>query len=440
MYDTDIDRTTLDANATLAHAEAMRALSDRAEVALLEDAAHWADVHGTLQGTGFALPGAERLIQIGGEGTPQVAEFACAELGAVLALSTYAGEILIADALDLRHRLPLLWGRICAGEVKPWIGRKTAQATRSHDTAAAAAVDAKVSRWGDRLTWTRIENLIDATLTAADPERARAEAEARQTEHGVWVKPSEDHETGTAFIRADAVDLKFFDATIDRIADSIGLLGDTRNKNLRRAKAVGILASPQQALDLYAPTATTAAAATDLPDDVPSSIGLDDADTHGAHDPGGNPAAFVRGVSIKVDPRPKAVLYVHLTKESLDSGDGVARVEGIGPVTVDQAKQWLGDCTITLKPVLDLAAIAPVDAYEIPDQMREAVHLMSPTDVFPFASNTSRKMDLDHTTPYIPMVSTSSTGGTASVSTRRARPTEAAEDHPDKPGSGNSDP
>ncbi len=144
----------------------------------------------------------------------------------------------------------------------------------------------------------------------------------------------------------------------------------------------------------------------------------------------------MRGVSIKVDPRPKAVLYVHLTKESLDSGDGVARVEGIGPVTVDQAKQWLGDCTVTLKPVIDVAGIAPVDAYEIPDQMREAVHLMTPADVFPFASNTSRKMDLDHTTPYIPMVSTSSTGGTAST----ARPTEAAEDHPDKPGSGNSDP
>ncbi len=139
----------------------------------------------------------------------------------------------------------------------------------------------------------------------------------------------------------------------------------------------------------------------DLPDDVPSSIGLDDADTHGAHDPGGNPEAFVRGVSIKVDPRPKAVLYVHLTRESLDTGEGVARVEGIGPVTLDQAKQWLGNCTITLKPVIDVAGIAPVDAYEIPDHIREAVHLITPTDTFPYASNTSRRMDLDHTIPYL---------------------------------------
>ncbi len=281
---TAADVDTLDADQTLTRAEEARRRSEAADVEMLQIAAHWADVHGTLQGTGFALPGAERLIQVGGEGTPQVAEFAAAELGAVLGVSTWAGHLLISDALDLRHRLPHLWARICAGEVKPWIGRKTAQATRSHDTAAAAAVDAKVSRWGDRLTWTRIENLIDATLTAADPERAAAEAEARQTQHGVWVKPSEDHETGTAFIRADAVDLKFFDASIDRIADSIGLLGDTRNKNLRRAKAVGILASPQQALDLYATTAAEVRNRddSDLPDDVPSSIGLDDADAHGA--------------------------------------------------------------------------------------------------------------------------------------------------------------
>ncbi len=80
---------------------------------------------------------------------------------------------------------------------------------------------------------------------------------------------------------------------------------------------------------------------------------------------------------------------------------GVARVEGIGPVTIDQAKQWLGDCTITLKPVIDLAGIAPVDAYEIPDHIREAIHLITPADTFPYASCLSRQMDLDHTIPYL---------------------------------------
>ncbi len=141
----------------------------------------------------------------------------------------------------------------------------------------------------------------------------------------------------------------------------------------------------------------------------------------------------MRGVSIKVDPRPKAVLYVHLTKEALDSGDGVARVEGIGPITLDQAKQWLSDCTITLKPVIDLAGITPVDAYEIPDQMREAIHIITPADMFPYASCTSRT---DGPRPHRPV----HPDGLDKLDRRGARPTEAAADHRAKPGSGNSDP
>jgi hypothetical protein len=53
-----------------------------------------------------------------------------------------------------------------------------------------------------------------------------------------------------------------------------------------------------------------------------------------------------------------------------------------------------------VKPVIDLAGQAPADAYEVPDRLREAVHLMAPADVFPFASAPSRSLDLDHNVPY----------------------------------------
>ena len=43
---------------------------------------------------------------------------------------------------------------------------------------------------------------------------------------------------------------------------------------------------------------------------------------------------------------------------------------------------------------------APVDGYEIPDRHRQAVHLMTPADTFPFASNTTRSKQVDHTEPY----------------------------------------
>ena len=93
---------------------------------------------------------------------------------------------------------------------------------------------------------------------------------------------------------------------------------------------------------------------------------------------------------------------MHLTDDALRTNQGVARVEGIGPVTTDQIRDWLRapDTAVVVKPVIDLNDQAPVDGYEIPDRLREAVHLITPTDVFPHATNKTRRMDLDHTVPY----------------------------------------
>ena len=43
-----------------------------------------------------------------------------------------------------------------------------------------------------------------------------------------------------------------------------------------------------------------------------------------------------------------------------------------------------------------------MDAWEIPDRHRQAVHLMTPADTFPFSTSTSRTMQIDHTEPYVP--------------------------------------
>ena len=76
---------------------------------LLGLAALWADHHpadGILhQFTDLAVAG-EESAQFGGDGTPDVAEFAPAELGLEIGLNPYQARSLVADALDLRHRLP----------------------------------------------------------------------------------------------------------------------------------------------------------------------------------------------------------------------------------------------------------------------------------------------------------------------------------------------
>ncbi|MFY9914852.1 MAG: hypothetical protein WAK18_09310, partial [Nocardioidaceae bacterium] len=162
--------------------------------------------------------------------------------------------------------------------------------------------------------------------------------------------------------------------TVDRTADGLGLLGDHRGKDARRAAAVGILARPQAALDLFADVAQVTGHPTDPTGSDPTK---------------------------QVDSRPDVTLYVHLTDEAVRSGTGVARVEQIGPVTVDRVKTWLGHANVTVKPVIDLNDQVPVDAYEIPDRIREAVHLAVPVDCFPYATSTRRSGDIDHTIAYV---------------------------------------
>jgi hypothetical protein len=87
----------LDTVAALAVAVDLRRGADRAEAELLVLAAHGADLHAVPAGEGVRHPvsGMELLVPLAGEGTPEVAEFAPAELGGVWGMSTYAAGCFI---------------------------------------------------------------------------------------------------------------------------------------------------------------------------------------------------------------------------------------------------------------------------------------------------------------------------------------------------------
>jgi len=89
------------------------------ECRLLELAAHWADLHHPASQAPVEkpLPGAEQGRQLGGDGTQEVLEFGAAEFGARMEPSSGSARALMADALDLRHRLPELWQLIMTGGV-----------------------------------------------------------------------------------------------------------------------------------------------------------------------------------------------------------------------------------------------------------------------------------------------------------------------------------
>ncbi|MGD7706789.1 DUF222 domain-containing protein [Microlunatus sp. Y2014] len=458
----------------------------------LISATDWADLHpgetlptstASTSTTVQVVPGAERAVRLGGDGTPLVAEFAAAELAALLHSSSWAGARLIGDALDLRHRLPRLWRRICETEIEAWQARRIAQATRHLTKHEAAFVDAAVVDQVGRLPWGRLQALVDAAVIEANPERAAQLADlVGKADKKVHVGQSDDHGLTTVYARVDAAAGIWLDAIIDRLADLLQAQGDESSKDNRRATALGLLAHPARAIQLLTTpipntegeasvdeaagtdagaggdaTASGTAGTTDgtsndhtgtagrtRPDDdarpgasphgpgaagdrgpTGSLAGPDLTDGIDAPEPGllddpgppepdldpdgpgtaGRPlteAEIIAAVR-RLDPdklRPRVLLNLHLAEQTVRTGTGVARTEGIGPQAADTVRAWLGDCTILLRPVIDLpAGLTPVDAYEIPQNMRDHMQLRQPVSSFPFAASRGR-LDLDHTIPY----------------------------------------
>lgn len=104
--------------------------------------------------------------------------------------------------------------------------------------------------------------------------------------------------------------------------------------------------------------------------------------------------------------RQRAVIYLHLHESALAGSSAcVGRVEGIGPLLLEQITALLGHAHVTITPVLDLEDHDATSAYEFPTAVHERTRLRTHGDVFPYASGTatmSGRYDDDHPTPYDP--------------------------------------
>ncbi|HJR37367.1 MAG TPA: hypothetical protein VJ819_03200 [Nocardioidaceae bacterium] len=453
-----IDRASideLDGEGTAAFiAERHRALVE-AEAELAYATLHFADVHNgdAVAGTGEVLPGMERSRRLGSPGTPRVREFAHTELAALQEMSTRSGATMIGDVQDLAFRLPRMWGLVCSGRARVWKGRKVAAWTRHLDLEQARWVDQQVAGWVDSLPFGRFENLVRAKIIEVDPAGEEARRKAAEAERFVRTGQSNDQGLKTLVAKASAGDVIYFVAMVDRIALILAANGDPESVGVRRSKAIGILANPARALKLIedfelglidvpegdAPPPEASGDEDDGPEGDDSSAGagggqagddeedpktVGEGDVHpadnDADDPApqqqrcpacagsgtmtGGPSPFTR--PMRVDPSkllPPATLYVHLSEASWrDPTSGVARFEGFGPISVQQAREFLGrNCQVTVKGVIDVAGQSPVDGYETPARIVDALHLRSPADIFPFGVNLGRRKDSDHTVEYV---------------------------------------
>jgi len=417
------------------------------ECRVLELAVQFATINNgdLLTPDGRRLPGRQRPVRLGGDGTPTVAEFAPAELGARMQLGSYAARMLIADALDTRFRLPLLWAQVQAGTARVPLVRAIAQATRHLTKTAAGTVDTAMADLVDgRLPRSRFDTVLTGQLVAADPEAAAAREREAATRCFARASRSTEHGIKAFTLRAPAPLVIRFEATIAYLADALAALGDTDSNDTRRVKACLILANPTHAVRLLAafaahrkatpPKTTDEApvpereepepdhAATDGETDESGEAGeADEADALPAvcqptpfrpADPIPPLSVLATSGGYRFTPDtllPTVTVYVHLSHEALvrDAG-GVARFEGGDPITHDFVRRYLAPHhRFTITGVLDLADMAPVDGYEIPARHRTAVKILSPAEVFPFSTTVTTdpdaSTDVDHTIAYRPL-------------------------------------
>ena len=217
----------------------------------------------------------------------------------------------------------------------------------------------------------RLLSIAEAKVMEADTEAAKAEREAARRRRYVAVTRTDESGLRTVIAPVVPADAVWIDATVDRVADALDQrrdlvpdLAEDCTRDELRSVALGWLAHPEDVIALLA----------------------GEAEPHGRSS------------------KSNAVVHVHLHQATLEDADagknGVARVEEIGPVLLDELAGLLGHARVTLAPVIDLNTSISVNGYEHPEAVKERTRLRTVGDVFPHAQTISRKTDMDHPDPY----------------------------------------
>jgi hypothetical protein len=389
----------LDPGETLAGLELVVRRRRAVEIDDLRLVGHWCDLQSTdprddprPDPTVPLPPGSDRLVQLGGEGTPRVRELTMCELGVARGVHPLAARAAAADVLDLRHRLPLTWAVFLAGRADAWLVRRVAAMTRELSLAAVAVVDAAVAAAVAGEAPSRVLRIAEAKIIEADPAAHDAKVEAEKRRR--YVSLTRTDETGLRHViaRVTAGDATYVDAVLSRVADLLAERPEHQgaSRDLLRSLAFGWLARPAELLTLlleHTDPSDTESEPEPEPE-LPRALAF---------------PADLLGALRNIDPdrlRPRGVLYVHLHEAALTGAAGVARVEGLGPHSLAQLTELLGHTRVAVQPVIDLRDQISVNRYEHPTRIKERIHLQHPGDAFPHASRVSRKVDLDHRVAY----------------------------------------
>ncbi|WP_110180390.1 HNH endonuclease signature motif containing protein [Nocardioides solisilvae] len=422
----------LDAAGVLAAAKAELRVRRAAEVAELELAARWALLHGGDPAEDPTASRMDRLVCLGGEGTPWVRDLCIGELALVRGCGWSTQRSAVADVLDLQHRLPLTWARVRAGEAEAWVARRVAVASRHLGADVVGVVDAAVARIIAGESPARVLEVAAAKVIEADPEAHAHRVALERARRYVAVGRSDEAGLRHVIARVQAGDAVYVEAMVERVAEILrerlcaaGVPADERpTHDQLRSEAFGWLARPAGLLTLlleHHPDNHP-----DQPDQPDKEPGETD-EPGEPGDPGGRsvsralafPADLLAALRC-VDPaqlRPTARVHVHVTAQGLvDAEASVARVEELGPLLVARLAELLGHAHVELQPVVNLAEEVRGTAYEHTDRLKERVWLRAGGERFPWSRHQGRRVDHDHPQPW------SATGPPGQTGTHNSQP------------------
>lgn len=378
------DLEDLAAAALLSEATEIESVLREGEVHKLRIAYQWAVAHPPVDARetadGPVLPSVLTEPEtLGGAGTPEVAAFTSEPLAVAVGCSPASASSLLADTLDLHHRLPLLWDQARALLVPAWKARRVASRTRALSFDAARWVDRQVAGRVSSLGAPALDRLVAEAAARCDGDDL---AEREQASRSSWdvtlVHPDPRHGSGTSEIHAtgDTLDLTRFHDVVCAEAEALGALGDADPLGVRKAKALGVIADAQARLDLTS---------------------LMDSPDAQAHEQARREATDRRDAKVR--------LYLHASLADIVAGGtgATGSVEGLGPATLDLIREWVGRSRVTVQPVLHVAADDrwSVDRHDPPPRMAEEVRLRDETCVFPWCGRPARQCDLDHRDPFL---------------------------------------
>lgn len=388
----------------------------------------------------------QRPARVGADGTPVLNEFIALEIAALKGISVGSATWLIRDIVNLRYRHPRLWARMRAGDLPVYracqLATNVARFTLTREQ--LRQLDTELAAQAGQLPWRRLLTLCDGLLADLVPDQLLERA--RQAREQRYVRKLETDDPSVAYLsgRVDTADAIYFDGMLDRIADILAGQGDTDSKDVRRAKSLGILATPARATLLLAEAASGSQkhdAPQPVPDASPTSVASRPRTGHlfdgagrrhqpseprhsqlFATDSAPDEGAAHRANRLPLDPidqvwlaaeaaipkirwtnpklLPKSTVYVHVAEHTLMTGSGPVRAENVGPLAAAMLGLLVGHTRIRLTPVVRPFENIAVDAYEIPRRIRDQVLLRDQVEVFPFSSRSARNQQLDHTRPY----------------------------------------